>query len=79
MYRIRFSRLDTTLFHIFITDNEEIKLIDTARTMGKNVVYPPLIINGLNDLGYKNQFLNYVKIVRPDIFKKWINNLNKEK
>ena len=47
--------------------------------MSKNVVYPPLIINGLNDLGYKNQFLNYVKIVRPDIFKKWINNLNKEK
>lgn len=54
MYRIRFSRLDTALFHIFITDNEEIKLIDTARTMSKNVVYPPLIINGLNDLGYKS-------------------------
>ena len=79
MYRVGFSRLDTALFHIFITDNEEIKLIDTARAMSKNVVYPTLIINGLNDLGYKNQFLNYVKIVRPDIFKKWINNLNKEK
>lgn len=79
MYKIGFSRLDTTLFHIFITNDEDIKLIDTARAMSKNVVYPALLINGLNDLGYKNQFLSYVKIVRPDIFKKWINNLNKEK
>lgn len=79
MYKIGFSRLDTTLFHIFITNDEDIKLIDTARAMSKNVVYPTLLINGLNDLGYKNQFLSYVKIVRPDIFKKWINNLNKEK
>lgn len=79
MYRVGFSRLDTALFHIFITDNEDIKLIDTARAMSKNVVYPTLIINALNDLGYKNQFLSYVKIVRPDIFKKWRNNLSKEK
>lgn len=47
--------------------------------MSKNVVYPTLIINGLNDLRYKNQILSYVKIVRNDIFKRWINNLNKEK
>lgn len=79
MYRVGFSRLDTALFHIFITDNEDIKLIDTARAMSKNVVYPTLIINALNDLGYKNQFLSYVKIVRPDILKKWRNNLSKEK
>lgn len=79
MYRVGFSRLDTELFHIFITDNEDIKLIDTARAMSKNVVYPTLIINALNDLGYKNQFLSYVKIVRPDILKKWRNNLSKEK
>lgn len=79
MYRVVFSRLDTALFHIFITDNEDIKLIDTARAMSKNVVYPTLIINALNDLGYKNQFLSYVKIVRPDILKKWRNNLSKEK
>ena len=79
MYRVGFSRLDTALFHIFITDNEDIKLIDTARAMSKNVVYPHLIIDGLKTLGYKNQFLSYVKIVRPDILKKWRNNLSKEK
>ena len=79
MYRVGFSRLDTALFHIFITDNEDIKLIDTARAMSKNVVYPTLISKALNDLGYKNQFLSYVKIVRPDILKKWRNNLSKEK
>ena len=79
MSKVGFSRLDTALFHIFITDDEELRLIDTARAMKKTVVYPSLIINGLNSFGYKNQFLSFVKIVRPDIFNKWINTLNKEK
>ncbi|WP_195952820.1 hypothetical protein [Clostridium saudiense] len=79
MYSVGFSRLDTALFHIFVTDNDELRLIDTARAMSKNEIYPYLIIDGLNDLGYKNQFLNYVKVVYPEIFNKWINYLRKEK
>lgn len=78
MYYVGFSRLDTALFHIFLTDEYELRLIDTARAMKKNIIYPNLILSGLDKLGYKSQFLNYVKIVRPEIFNKWnsISNIN---
>lgn len=73
MYSVGFSRVDTALFHIFLLPNEEIKLIDTSRAMKIKSTYPKLILNGLNKLKYKKQFLSYVKIVRPDIYNKWFN------
>lgn len=76
MEQVGFTRLDVTLFHIFITPYEEFKLIDTARLMKKKTVYPNLIITELNKLGYKNQFLDYVKNKKPEIYKKWISNIN---
>ena len=72
---VGFSRLDTTLFHILLTDQYELKIIDTARAMKKETIYPKLILEGLDKLNYKNQFLSYVKIVRPDLYNRW-NSIN---
>jgi RIO-like serine/threonine protein kinase len=68
---VGFSRLDAALFHIFLTPSDGIKLIDTARAMKKESIYPSLIIKGLRDLGYKKQFLDFVKTNKPDLYVKW--------
>lgn len=71
MDSVGFTRLDVALFHIFITPNNEFKLIDTARLMKKKSIYPSIIIKELNKLGYKDDFLNYVKEEKPELYKKW--------
>ena len=71
MNLVGYSRLDAAPFHIFLTPLYEIKLIDTARAMKKKTIYPSLIIRGLQELGYKKQFLNFVKTNRPDYYGLW--------
>ncbi|CUU49971.1 hypothetical protein [Clostridium beijerinckii] len=69
---VGYNRLDAAPFHIFITSLDEIKLIDTARAMKKRTIYPALIIECLSDLGYKKDFLNFVKYNKPELYKKWL-------
>lgn len=79
MFEIGYNRLDTALFHIFITLSDDIKLIDTAKAMKKKTQYPNLIIRGLDELGYKKEFLSFVKDTRPDLYSKWLKYSLKEK
>lgn len=72
MIRVGYTRLDTALFHIFITQSGDFKLIDTAKAMKKKTIYPYLIISGLSKLGYKEQFLNYVRLTKPFLYTKWM-------
>ncbi|WP_291649316.1 hypothetical protein [Clostridium sp.] len=72
MYSIGYARLDSALFHIFLTPLNDIKLIDTAKAMKKKRVYPKLIIKGLDNLGYKEEFLNFVQVERPEIYARWL-------
>lgn len=71
MYSIGYTRLDSALFHIFLTHLGDIKIIDTAKAMKKKSVYPKLIIDGLDELGYKKEFLNFVKVEKPELYAKW--------
>ena len=73
MKKIGYSRLDSALFHIFLTPSEDIRLIDTARAMVNESTYPKLILSGLNDLGYRAEFLNHVKVFNPKLYNDWIN------
>jgi predicted Ser/Thr protein kinase len=72
MNLVGYTRLDAAPFHIFLTQSDDIKLIDTARAMKKKTIYPSLIIEGLAELGYKEQFLNFVKIDKPNLYAKWL-------
>ncbi|MDI9218296.1 hypothetical protein MT354_16650 [Clostridium tertium] len=72
MYSIGYARLDSALFHIFLTPLNDIKLIDTAKAMKEKRLYPSLIIKGLYDLGYKDEFLSFVKTERPEIYARWL-------
>ena len=59
-------------FHIFLTPLNDIKLIDTAKAMKKKSIYPNLIIKGLDDLGCKEEFLNFIQTERPEIYARWL-------
>jgi len=79
MLNAGYNRLDAALFHIFMTPSDDIKMIDTARAMKKKTLYPTLIIKGLDSLGYKKDFLNFVKERRPDLYSGWLEHSLKEK
>lgn len=72
MIKVGFYRIDSAIFHIFITSAGELKLIDTAKAMKKKRIYPKLILGGLEELGYKKQFINFTKTTRPELYNKWL-------
>jgi predicted Ser/Thr protein kinase len=71
MIKVGFKRLDSAIFHIFITSNGDLKLIDTSKAMRKKTKYPKLILNALKQLGYQECFLDFVKQRRPELFQMW--------
>jgi predicted Ser/Thr protein kinase len=73
MVNVGYTRHDAAIFHIFIMPSGELKLIDTAKAMKKKSVIPNLLISGLEDLGYKEDFFNFLKSNKSDLYKKWIN------
>ena len=73
MMNVSFKRLDSAVFHIFVTCDGSLKLIDTAKALKKKTKCPRLILNGLKQLDCKEVFLDYVKEKRPDLFRMWIN------
>lgn len=73
MARIGYARRDAAIFHILVTPLGELKLIDTAKAMKKKTTIPNLIISGLEDLGYKEAFFEFLKNNRPDLYIQWIN------
>lgn len=79
MDSVGFTRLDVALFHIFITPYNDFKLIDTARLMKKKTIYPTLIISELKRLGYKDEFINYVKNEKHELYEKWASSCKKIK
>ena len=71
MKKVDFTRLDSTLFHVFVTSENSFKLIDTSKALRKKTEYPGLILRGLNKLGCKEEFLDFVKYAKPDLYIKW--------
>lgn len=72
MMKVAFKRLDSAVFHIFVTSDGGLKLIDTAKAMKKKTKCPRLILNGLRQLSYKDDFLDFVQLKRPELFKMWM-------
>lgn len=73
MVKVGYLRQDAAIFHIFVLPSGELKLIDTAKAMKKKSTIPNLLISGLEDMGYKEDFFNFLKSHRPDFYVQWIN------
>lgn len=68
---VGYARQDIALFHIFVTSKGNFKIIDTGRVMKKKTTYPKIMLTGLDVLGYKEEFLSYLKILKLELYKKW--------
>lgn len=68
---IGYRRQDIVLFHILLTRDGKFKVIDTGRVMKRKTTYLKLILMGLKELGYKEEFLNHVKLLRKDLYEEW--------
>ena len=71
--KVGYTRKDTAIFHIFVLPSGDLKLIDTAKAMKKKSIIPHLLISGLDDLGYKDVFFNFLKRNRLDLYIQWVN------
>lgn len=71
MDTVGFKRLDFTLFHIFINPHKDFKVIDTARLMKKERIYPSTMLKDLESLKCKDIFLTYVKEHEIELYNKW--------
>lgn len=70
--KVGYSRQDIALFHIFITPKGEFKIIDTGRVMKRKTTYPKIMLTGLKSLGCREEFLVHVKMLKPELYNKWI-------
>lgn len=70
--KVGFSRRDTALFHVFITEDGLLKMIDPAKSLNLTTVYPERLLRGLRRLGYKKTFLSHVKAVKPKLYRLWM-------
>ena len=70
---VGYLRKDAAIFHILVIPSGEFKIIDTAKAMKKKSTIPSLLISGLEDIGYKEDFFNFLKSNRPDLYVHWIN------
>lgn len=69
--QLGFTRLDCRFSQIFITNEKQLKVIDTTRHMDKHADYPYKLLKALRRLGYKDQFMAYVKELRPGYYQTW--------
>ncbi len=66
-----FTRLDIRCEHIFIQEDESIKIIDPRRTYSKVIPYPHSIIRTLNKLGVLDDFFNSLKNTNIKLYEDW--------
>lgn len=71
MFKVGYTRLDAAIFHVFVTPESELKLIDTAKAMKKEEEIPSLLISGIEKTGYKEELFDFLKSNRPDIYEVW--------
>lgn len=78
MLKVGYTRLDAAIFHVLVTPNTDLRLIDTAKCMTKKAVIPNLLISGLEKLGLKDDLFNYLRSNRPDLYQIWKNYTKKD-
>lgn len=78
MHKVGYTRLDAAIFHIFVTPEDELKLIDTAKALRKKTLIPSLLISGIERLSLKDDLFSYLRNYRPDLYNIWKNYTKKD-
>ncbi|GAM15534.1 hypothetical protein [Mesobacillus selenatarsenatis] len=66
-----FTMVDAPLRHIFVLENEELKVVDHVNAFKRQHPVPLKLLRDLNIILLKDSFLSRVKKLEPDTFKTW--------
>ena len=79
MRNAQFTMVDAPLRHIFVLDNEELKLIDHVNAFKRIHPVPLKLLRDLNMMLLKEYFLSQVRKLEPDTFETWQRYFNENK
>lgn len=71
MKETNFTMIDAPLRHIFVQENEELKLVDHVNAFKRQHPVPLKLLRDLNIILLKDSFLSRVKIIEPQTYKTW--------
>lgn len=71
MEELGFKRIDCMLRHVFIDNQENLKVIDHVNAFKKDRPFPKKLFIGLKKLGLIEQFTKQVKEFDPEMYLKW--------
>ncbi len=74
-----FTMIDAPLRHIFVVDNEELKVVDHVNGFKRIHPVPLKLLRDLKIILLKESFLIQVKKLEPDTYKEWENFFNHNK
>lgn len=77
--KAKFIMIDAPLRHIFVQENEELKVIDHVNAFKRQHPVPLKLLRDLNIILLKEEFLDQVKRLEPKLYKEWDNYYNKNK
>lgn len=69
----KFTMIDAPLRHIFVTQNEELKVIDHVNSFKRNHPVPLKLLRDLKIILLKDSFIAQVKKLEPETYKEWGN------
>jgi hypothetical protein len=73
--KLYFTRLDIRLRHIYVQAGKTIKIIDPRKSFEIVQPYPLLMMRGLENHGFLEVFLNYIKVPYPEHYAFWKSNM----
>lgn len=79
MRNAQFTMVDAPLRHIFVLENEELKVIDHVNAFKRIHPVPLKLLRELNMMLLKESFLSQVRKFEPDTFKTWQRYFNENK
>jgi predicted Ser/Thr protein kinase len=79
MKKAQFTMVDAPLRHIFVLENEELKVIDHVNAFKRVHPVPLKLLRDLNMMLLKESFLSLVKKMEPGTYKMWQQYFNENK
>lgn len=68
---LQYSKQDCHLHHLIVTEKEQLRMIDPTTNMSRSTSYPRILLKQLHELGYLDQFFQYVRELRPNYYQQW--------
>lgn len=69
--RLGFTRWDTEVRHILISEQGRLKVIDHKRAFTSDATIPTKLFKGMNKFGLLAAFLENVRLLRPELYLEW--------